>query len=151
MGIRFRRPGQDASNHKRGDQSRSTFASRLQTRTASGRLNFGALEQTGGEKRILLQKLVPFDFFSKDVRALSDEQFRRDQPGLFAQYQRLWRTVLLDHPFDRDAGIDDERLHRSSRPSRRSTSEGVCCRRLVSLRRSAAKVSKEGSISPIRA
>src|SRR6516165_1564420 len=114
-------------------------------------LDFGALKQTGGEKRFRLQKLTPFDFFPKDIRALGDQQIGGDQFCFLPEYQRLRRTVLLDHPLDGDAGIDDERVHRSSRPSRSRTSEGVCFRRFVSLRRSAANVSKEGSTSPLRA
>ena len=43
------------------------------------------------------------------------------------------------------------RVHRSSRPSSRRVSEGVCFRRLVSFRGSPVKVSKEGSTSPARA
>ena len=49
------------------------------------------------------------------------------------------------------AGIDHERVHLSSRPSRRRTSDGVCFRRLVSFRRSPANFSKEGSTSLTRA
>jgi hypothetical protein len=86
----------------------------------------------------------------RDTSALGDQQFGRDQLSFLAECQRLRRTVFLDYPFDGDAGIDNERVHRFSRPSRRRTSEGVWCRRLVNFRRSAANVSKDGSTSPIR-
>ena len=56
-------------------------------------------------KRFLLQKLVPLDFFREDVRALSDQQFGRNQLRFLAERQSLRRSVLLDHPFDGDAGI----------------------------------------------
>jgi hypothetical protein len=84
--------------------------------------------------RFRFQKLTPLDFFP----TVSDQQIGRDQFGFLPEYQRLRRTVLLDHSFDGDAGIDDQRVHRSSRPSRSRTSEGVCFRRFVSFRRSAA-------------
>jgi len=100
--------------------------------------------------RFLLQKFLPLNFFSLDVSALGDQQFGRDQLSFLAECQRVRRTVFLDYPFDGDAGIDYERVHRSLRPSRRRTSEGVWGRRLVNFRRSAANVSKDGSTSPIR-
>jgi hypothetical protein len=53
------------------------------------------------------------DFFAKDIRALGDQQIGHDQFGFLPEHQRLRRTVLLDHPFDRDACIDDERVQRS--------------------------------------
>src|SRR6185437_2148125 len=57
------------------------------------------------------------DFFPKDVRTFGYEQVGRDQLGFLTECQRLWCTVLFNHPFDGDAGIDDERIHRSLRAS----------------------------------
>ncbi len=57
----------------------------------------------------------------------------------------------VDNPFDRDAGLNNERLHRSSRPSRSRVSDSFCFRRFVSSRKSAASLSKEGSSSPASA
>jgi hypothetical protein len=54
-------------------------------------------------------------------------------------------------PFDGDAGVDDQRVHRTRRPSRSNISDGVCFRPRVSLRKSAAKVSNDGSTSAARA
>jgi hypothetical protein len=76
-------------------------------------------------------------------------QFGRDRLSFFGGVPAP--PAFLDYSFDGDAGIDDKRVHRHSRPSRRRTSEGVWCRRLVNFRRSAANVSKDGSTSPTRA
>ena len=52
-------------------------------------------------------------------------------------------------PFDGDAGIDDELVHRPLRSSLSRIPEGACFRLFVSFRWSAANVSNEGSTSPI--
>jgi hypothetical protein len=57
------------------------------------------------------------------------------------------RAVYPWHPFDGDAGVDPKRVPRSLRPSRRRSSDGICFRRRVSFRNSAANVSNEGSTS----
>jgi hypothetical protein len=46
-----------------------------------------------------------------------------------------------------DAGVDNERPYRSSRPARRRITDGVCFRRFVSFRRSAASASKEKGLN----
>jgi hypothetical protein len=56
-------------------------------------------------KRFLLQKLVPFGLFSKGCLRACDQQVGRNQLHFLAERQSLRRSVLLDHPFDGDAGI----------------------------------------------
>src|SRR5271166_5901031 len=90
-------------------------------------------------------------FFHRMFAAFGDQELGRDQFRSLAKPQGLRRPVFVDNPFDRDAGLNNERLYRSSRPSRSRISDSVCFRRFVSSRKSAASLSKEGSCSPASA
>src|SRR5207302_11168495 len=92
-------------------------------------------------------EFLALDLLPEDVRALRNHQIRSDQLCTFPQCKRLLRSSLFDHPFDGDAGIDAQRAHRTSRPSRNKSSEGVCFLLLVSLRNSAANFSTSGLAS----
>jgi hypothetical protein len=60
----------------------------------------------------------------------------------FSLKERTLRKPTLSER-DRDACIDDKRVHRAFRPSRSRISDGVCFLRRVSFRSSAAKASKQ--------
>jgi hypothetical protein len=98
--------------------------------------DFSALEKTGSEQR----QARPFGLFSRGCS-------RTRRPAIGVQSTWPFDEAPAPPPYYGDAGIDNERVHRSSRPSRRRTSDGVCFRRHVSFRRSAASISKEGSAS----
>ena len=101
----------------------------------------------GCEQGLLIGKLVSLDLFPQNVGTLGHQKLRRNEPSAAARHQRLRRPLLLDHPLDGDTRVNDEPAHRPLRPSRSRISEGVCLRRFVSLRKSAASFSKEVSSS----
>ena len=58
----------------------------------------------------------------------------------------IFAAIFRNDPFHGDACVNDQCFfHRSSRPSRWRSSDGVCLREAVSCRSSSARSSKEGS------
>src|SRR5271166_1006317 len=97
----------------------------LQQGARGPQLDLRRLQQPSRENGFVRGKLAPPDLLPEDIRALGHQQLGRNERGAPAKHQRLRGTVFLDYPFYGDARIDDERAHRSLRPSRSSTSDGV--------------------------
>ncbi len=87
-------------------------------------LDLGVGEEPGRRMRLLFSEFSPPGFFPEHVGAFGKHKLRSDQ-WVVAQSSGCLGSVLLDEPFDNDAGINDVTRHRSSRPSRTSTSAGV--------------------------
>lgn len=86
----------------------------------------------------------------QDICTFRDQQIGGRQ-GILSQSQCTLRPVFINDPFDGHTGVDDIGAHRSSRPSRRRTSAGVCFLPATMARNSAARSSKDGSASLARA
>ena len=87
-------------------------------------------------------------FARKTLAHSTIKQVRRGQGLLQQQRSRRFRSVFLDHPFQRDAGIDNDR-HAESRPRSRRRSSRVegpssppMMRRISASRRAAASCSR---------
>ena len=109
-----------------------------------------ALQQPRRKDRLRCGQLVPPDLLPQDVGAFRDQQVWSEQ-AVSAQQQGLFCPWLPNYPFNSNAGINDKRGHRSSRPSRCNCSAGVWCRPAVSARSSAARSSNDGSASALNA
>ena len=78
-----------------------------QERQRGPQIELGALQQPGGQLSLGLAEFLPSHLLPKDNRALGNQEIGRQQRHAAAQRYRSGRAGLLNHPFDRDAGIHD--------------------------------------------
>ena len=104
---------------------------RRESKTVSGRHDSQVrlLQGLGRDFGFLLCQLASPHLLPEDVGAFGEQEVRRDQPVVEQELGAL-ANGLGNDPFDGHACVDDElfagsKRHRSSRPLRRSTSEGV--------------------------
>jgi hypothetical protein len=109
------------------------FCCAMELRAHGDKLHIGPLKKLRRGRRFGGRQLAKPVLLPEDVCALRDNEIGRSQP-CFSQRQGFRRAGFLNDPFDSDARVNDEICHRSSRPSQRSSSEGVCSLAAVSLR-----------------